>query len=133
MAGRNDTPLSRAELEQELSEARTQQELEGDQGQARLKLHKLVHDDIDFWYTAAKTLVVFGDSRTDQVKATIIKMVWDKIAPDLKSIGRGSGGGRVAAMVKAGFRRGVKGGGDGENGAGGEGEATLAVGVKLGR
>lgn len=123
------THPTKAELEQELAEARTQQELEGDQGQARLRLHRLVHDDIDWWYEKAKWLVEFGDSRTDQVKATMIKMVWDKIAPDLKSIGRGSGGGRVAAMVKFGFKK-------GETTADGEqtpGETRVGVGVKVDR
>lgn len=129
MSSRVQSQPTNAELEQELAEARTQQELEGDQGQARLKLHRLVHDDIDWWYAQAKHLVQFGDSRTDQVKATMIKMVWDKIAPDLKSIGRGSGGGRVAAMVKFGFKKGET----GADGAQTPDETRVGVGVKVDR
>lgn len=105
MSGPPSLPApTRAELEQQLDEA-LDAELAGPQGLARQELHRRVYEDVDFWYEQAKWLMKHGDSRRDQVKATVLKMVWDKIAPDLKSVGRaGSGGGRVHTMVKLGWK-----------------------------
>lgn len=88
---------SKAEIEQELIEAQTENNTV--QALARARLHQLIYDDVDELYLMAKALAVFGDSRTDQVKAQVLKMLFDKIAPDLKSIGRGGGGARASALV----------------------------------
>lgn len=92
---------TKADIENELIEARGENDTQ--LGMARARLHQRIHEDIDWWYEVAKALVVFGDSRTDQVKATVLKAILDKIAPDLKALSRGSGGTKAAALVNIGI------------------------------
>jgi hypothetical protein len=97
------SPLKRSsrtktELEEELIAARD--EHDSVLAQARQVLHEQLRADIDWWYARAKWLAEHANSRTDQTKVVMVKAVLDKIAPDLRSIGRagglhGAGGARV--------------------------------------
>lgn len=97
--GRITDDVTKPQLEAMLDDEIATREQSSDLTVARTELHRMIREDIGWWYKRCRWLAEHGDSKTDQVKAQAVKMIFDKVAPDLKALQRGGVSPKAAAQV----------------------------------
>ena len=98
---RKPVSVHRGKTKQQLVDQLNKQTLEsyGDYGKARERLGAAILADIDWWYEAAKLVVLMPDMSDRQARYLMIKAMLDKVAPDRREHARADVSSKTAPVL----------------------------------